>query len=55
MQAYYPKLELQPLADKRPFHKNGKEVRLECFFERVMPVVRISEKDCKLEGIIGNL
>ena len=43
-----------PIAEKRPL-KDGKEVRLKHYFERVMPAARIAEKDCKLGDIIDNL
>lgn len=54
IQAYYPKLELRSIAEKRP-HKNGKEVKLKHYFEKVMPAARIAEKDCKLGDILENL
>lgn len=52
--AYYPKLKLQPIVEKHPL-KNSKEVKLKHYFERIMPAVRIAEKDCKLGDIIDNL
>lgn len=39
VQAYYLKLELQPITEKHPL-KNGNEVKLKHYFERVMRAAR---------------
>ena len=55
IQTHFPTLELEKVAKVGPGDANGKEIRPEINFEKVMPFARISEKDCPLNKLIDGL
>lgn len=52
VQTHFPDLDLEPIAGVGPEGPDGKEVKPDANFKRVMPYARMSEKDCCLKKII---
>lgn len=52
VRTWYPKLELEPVAQRGP---EGKKREAKDYFEVVMPAARVCEKMCKKERILENL
>lgn len=55
IQTHFLTLLLENVARVGPYDANGKEIKLNINFEKIMPFARISEKDCRLNRLIDGL
>ena len=55
VKTHYPSMDLGKVAKVGPKGPNGKEIKPKVNYERVMPFVRISEQDCRLDKLIDGL
>lgn len=53
LQTHYLTLDIGKVADVGPKGANGKEIKPNANFKRVLPYARLTEQDCRLKKIIS--